>query len=198
MSEPDIDHSPDLGALQEGRLVGKPVRRVEDARLLAGLGRYVDDRPSAHALHMAVFRSDQAHARVDAIRTDAARALPGVRGVYVWQDIAGLIKPALATSRMSGYQPTPIHALANGVVHFVGEPVVAVLADSRYIAEDALDLIEVHYTELPVATDPEVAAQPGAPLLHATLKSNVLVERAFARGEVDEAFNDAPHVISGR
>lgn len=198
MSESDIDNSPDLGALQKGKLVGKPMPRVEDARLLAGLGRYVDDRPAAHALHMAVFRSDQAHARIEAIRVDAARAVPGVRGVFVWQDIAGLIKPALAISRMSGYQPTPIHALANGVVHFVGEPVVAVLADSRYIAEDALELIEVDYTALPVATDPEVAAQPDAPLLHESLKSNVLVERAFVRGEVDEAFNDAPHVISAR
>ncbi|RCW68525.1 carbon-monoxide dehydrogenase large subunit [Pseudorhodoferax soli] len=198
MREPGVDASRDLDELDTGKLVGKPVRRVEDARLLSGNGRYVDDRPSAHALHMAVFRSDQAHARIDAIRMDAARAVPGVRGVFVWQDIAGLIKPAVATSRMSGYQPTAIHALANGVVHFVGEPVVAVLADSRYIAEDALELIEVDYTPLPVATDPEEAAHPDAPLLHASLKSNVLVERAFVRGEVDEAFKGAPHVIGAR
>jgi carbon-monoxide dehydrogenase large subunit len=186
------------GAGQAGRLVGQPVRRVEDARLLAGLGRYVDDRPAGHALHVAVLRSDQAHACIDAIRSDAARAMPGVRGVFIWQDIAEAIKPALATSRMSGYQPTPIHALANGVVHYVGEPVVAVLAESRYLAEDAIEAIEVDYTPLPVATDPEAAIAAGAPLLHDGLVSNVLVERSFLRGEVEAAFADASVVVSAR
>ncbi|WP_285415043.1 xanthine dehydrogenase family protein molybdopterin-binding subunit [Variovorax sp. efr-133-TYG-130] len=190
----DAGLRPGVGA----KHVGQPVRRVEDARLLTGNGRYVDDLPHAHALHLAVLRSDQAHARILAINLDAARAMPGVRGVYVWADIAGIIKPALATSRMAGYQPTPIHALANGVVHFVGEPVVAVLAESRYLAEDACDVIEVEYEQLPVCTDPEAACAPDAPLLHPSLISNVLVERTFSRGEVDSVFADAPLTVSGR
>lgn len=188
----------DVNERQGRKLVGQPVRRVEDARLLAGLGRYVDDRPAAHALHMAVLRSDQPHARIVAVRADAARAMPGVYGVYTWPDLKGLIKPAVATSRMSGYQPTPIHALANGTVHFVGEPVVAILAQSRYQAEDALDGIEVEYEPLPVATDAEAAALPEAPLLHEGFASNVLVERAFVRGEVDHAFAAPPVKVAGR
>ena len=180
------------------KLVGQPVRRVEDARLLAGLGRYVDDRPAPHALHVAIRRSDQAHARIRSIDVDAARALRGVHGVYTSADLAGFVKPAIATSRMADYQPTPIHALAHRTVHYVGEPVVAIVADSRYIAEDALELVEIDYETLPAATDPEAAAEPDAPLLHHDLKSNVLVQRAFLRGEVDAAFDDAAVVAGGR
>lgn len=198
MSELVDDPVADARERHNGKLVGQPLRRLEDARLLAGLGRYVDDRPAGHALHMAVLRSDQAHARIEAIRTQAARAMSGVRGVYVWADIADAVKPALATSRMSGYQPTPIHALANGCVHYVGEPVVAVLADSRYLAEDALQAIEIDYVALPAATDPELAARADAPRLHEGLASNVLVERSFVRGEVDEAFATAPVTVSAR
>ncbi len=191
------DPEADIGT--EGRkLVGKPVRRVEDARLLTGLGRYVDDVPAGHALHLALVRSDQPHARIVEIRTAAAKAMPGVVGVYTWPDLARLVKPAIATSRMSGYQPTPIHALANGVVHFVGEPVVAIVARSRYEAEDAVDGIEIIYKPLPVETNPEAAAQPGAPVLHEGFESNVLVERAFVRGEVDAAFANAALVVSGK
>ena len=197
-----VDHSdaPDteVDERRGTKLVGQPVRRVEDARLLTGLGRYVDDRPAGHALHMAVVRSDQPHARIVEVRADVARGMPGVCGVYTWSDLEGLVKPALATSRMGGYQPTPIHALANGIVHFVGEPVVAILAQSRYQAEDAMDGIEVVYETLPVATDAEAAAQPEAPILHEGFESNVLVERAFVRGEVESAFAEAPLKVSGR
>ncbi|PLP96760.1 xanthine dehydrogenase family protein molybdopterin-binding subunit [Cupriavidus pauculus] len=180
------------------KFVGKPVRRVEDARLLTGLGRYVDDVPAGHALQMALVRSDQPHARIVDIHTAVAKTMPGVVGVYVWSDLAHLVKPAIATSRMSGYQPTPIHALANGVVHFVGEPVVAIVARSRYEAEDAVDGIEIIYDPLPVATNPEAAVEPGAPILHEGFESNVLVERAFVRGEVDAAFANAALVVSGK
>lgn len=194
-----LPQDPEADVGREGqKLVGKPVRRVEDARLLTGLGRYVDDVPAGHALHMALVRSDQPHARIVDIRTAAAKTMPGVVGVYVWSDLAHLVKPAIATSRMSGYQPTPIHALANGVVHFVGEPVVAIVARSRYEAEDAVDGIEIIYDPLPVATNPESAVEPDAPILHEGFESNVLVERAFVRGEVDAAFANAALVVSGK
>ena len=200
MSESGVAAPPSPGADRgpEPKLVGKPVRRVEDARLLSGRGRYVDDLPAAHALHLAILRSDQAHAKIAHVNTDTARAMPGVRGIFVWSDIASLVKPALATSRMADYQPTAIHALANGVVHFVGEPVVAVLADSRYLAEDARDAIEVQFESLPVEANPEAAARPGAPLLHAELKSNVLVERSFVRGDAEAVFATAPVTVSAR
>jgi carbon-monoxide dehydrogenase large subunit len=185
----------DSGSDAERKLVGQPLRRLEDARLLAGRGRYVDDLPDRHALHVAVLRSDRAHARILAIRADAARMMPGVRDVVTWSDLATTIKPALATSRMRGYQPTPIPALANSIVHYVGEPVAAVLADNRYLAEDAMEAIEIDYESLPAAIDPVIAAAEDAPRLHAELASNVLVERTFARGEVAEAFASAPHVV---
>jgi carbon-monoxide dehydrogenase large subunit len=177
------------------KLVGKPVRRVEDARLLTGLGRYVDDLPARHALHVAILRSDQAHARVVAVRDEYARQVEGVIGVYAWHDIAPFIRPAVATSRMADYQPTAIHALANGVVRYVGEPVVAVVARSRYIAEDAVEQLVVEYEPLPVATDAPSAAEEGAPLLHEGFRDNILVQRVFARGEVEAAFASAPVVI---
>jgi carbon-monoxide dehydrogenase large subunit len=181
----------------EDRLVGQPLPRVEDARLLTGLGRYVDDRAPDHVLHMAVLRSSQPHAQIVSVKTESALTIPGVHSVYVWSDLDGLVKPALATSRMAGYQPTPIHALANGVVHYVGEPIVAVLAESRYLAEDALDNIEIEYQALPFAADPVDALKPDAPRLHQGTVSNVLVERAFVRGEVDQAFEQAACIVRG-
>ena len=184
-------------ASADEKLVGRPVRRVEDARLLVGLGRYVADLPDAHALHLALLRSDQPHARILAVDAANARNMPGVRGVYLWQDLAPLAAPAVAMSRMKGFQGTPIPALANGVVHHVGEPVVAVLADSRYLAEDARDAIAVHYELLPFEPNPVLAARDDAPLLHEGLRDNVLVERTFVRGEVDEVFHRAPHTVSG-
>jgi aerobic carbon-monoxide dehydrogenase large subunit len=180
------------------RLVGKPLRRVEDARLLVGLGRFVDDLRGDAPLHLAIRRSDQAHARILAVRTDEAKSMPGVRGVFLWDDIAGLVAPAVALSRMSLYQATPIYALANGIVRYVGEPVVAVVADDRYLAEDALDLIQIEYEALPAAHDPEAALLDDAPLLHATLISNVLVERTFTRGDVNAAIAEAAVVVGGK
>lgn len=178
------------------KLVGKPVRRVEDARLLTGLGRFVDDVPADHALHVAILRSNQAHARILGLRTEEALQVEGVHGVYAWQDIAAFIRPALATSRMADYQPTAIHALANGVVRYVGEPVAAVVARSRYLAEDAVERILADYEPLPAATDAPGAASEGAPLLHAGFRDNILVQRSFVRGEVDAAFAEAAAVVA--
>jgi carbon-monoxide dehydrogenase large subunit len=182
-------------SMDDGKLVGRPVRRVEDARLLVGRGRYVDDLPDGHALHLALLRSDQPHARILSVDTSVARQMPGVRGVYLWNDVAPLANPALASSRMKGFQATPIPALANGTVHHVGEPVVAVLADDRYLAEDARDAIVVQYQPLPFEPNPVFAARDEAPLLHEGLRSNVLVERTFLRGEVDEVFLHAPITV---
>ena len=184
--EVDLKHPP--GA---NRWIGQPIRRVEDPRLLTGLGQFVDDIPCPGALHMALLRSDHPHARILNVNVQKAAAMPGVHGVYLWDDVKEFIKPAIATSRMAGYQPTAIHALAHGFVHFVGEPVVAVLAQNRYQAEDALEHIEIEYEPLPAQTDASLAALPDAPLLHEGLQSNVLVERTFAKGDVSECFEAA-------
>lgn len=176
------------------RLVGQPVRRTEDARLLCGMGRYVDDIKIADILHMSVYRSDKPYAKVISINAEKAKALPGVYGVYTWQDIASQVKPAVATSRMADYQSTAIYPLANGVVRYVGEPIAVVLASSRYIAEDALHLLEVSLEPLNIEFDPVKASQANAPLLHEELTSNILVKRSFVKGEVKQAFEN-PHAL---
>ena len=179
------------------KLVGQAVRRTEDARLLCGMGRYVDDIEFPNGLHMSVYRSDKPYAKVISIDIEKAKDLPGVFGVYIWSDIADCIKPAVATSRMADYQSTAIYPLANGVVRYVGEPIAVVLAADRYIAEDALNLLEVQLDPLAIENDPVKASQPKAPLLHEDLISNILVKRSFAKGEIDQALKNAPVVVEG-
>ena len=173
------------------RNVGARIRRSEDPRLLAGRGSFVDDRPVARCLHVAFRRSDHAHARLRAIGTAAARAAPGVVAVLTAEDLAEAV-PLHAVSRMASYHATPIRALALAKVRFVGEPVVAVVATSRYLAEDACELVEIDYDSLPVVADPEAAARPDAPLLHEEAGTNVLVQREFRRGEFETEMFAAP------
>jgi carbon-monoxide dehydrogenase large subunit len=149
-------------------------------------------------LHVALRRSDQSHARIRTIDCKAARAAPGIIAVFTAEDLAVAVKPLVATSRMANYYATPILPLARGKVRYVGEPVVGVIAESRYLAEDALELIEIDYEPLPVVIDAEVAVQNGAPLLHEEARTNALVSREFKRGDVDTALDTAPVRVSGR
>ncbi len=180
------------------KIVGARVKRTEDPRLLTGLGSYTDDRQVARVLHVAFRRSDQSHARILAIDCEAARTAPGVIAVLTAEDLADAVKPLIATSRMANYCATPILPLARGKVRYVGEPVVGVIAESRYQAEDALELIGVDYAQLPVVIDAETAADDGAPLLHEEARTNVLVSREFKRGDVDAAIEVAPVRVKGR
>ena len=170
------------------KLIGSRVQRLEDPRLLTGAGGFVDDIQLAHTLHVALVRSDHAHARILTIDVSAVEALPGVLGVYTADDFSA--KPLHATSRMKGYQSTGITALADGKVRYVGEAIAAVVAESRYIAEDAASLITVDYAPLPDLVDPRIAAASNV-LLHEHHDSNILVSRKFARGDVAEAFANA-------
>ena len=192
-----LEHTRGYESVKSGsgeRLVGQPIRRTEDARLLCGMGRYVDDIELGDILHMSIYRSDKPYAKVISINAEKAKALPGVYGVYTWHDIAEQVKPAVAFSRMADYQSTAIYPLANGVVRYVGEPIAVVLASNRYIAEDALNLLEVELEPLAVENDPVKASQADAPLLHEDLTSNILVKRSFVKGEVDQAFEN-PHTL---
>jgi aerobic carbon-monoxide dehydrogenase large subunit len=178
--------------------VGSPVQRVEDPRLLAGQGSYVADLFPADALHIAFRRSEHGHARILGVESAAAAALPGVIAIVTAADLAGLVRPVRATSRMAHYQATAMQPLATGKVRYVGEPVVAVLAESRYVAEDAAELVEIEYDPLPDVSDPEEAARPDAPVLNPETTSNILVERSFGRGEAEAAMAAAPHRVGGR
>jgi carbon-monoxide dehydrogenase large subunit len=177
--------------------IGARIRRTEDPRLLTGLGSYTDDRQVARVLHVAFRRSEHPHARIMDIDCAAARAAAGVVAVLTAEDLAH-VKPVLAISRMRGYYATPILPLARDKVRYVSEPIVGVVAESRYLAEDALELIEIEFEPLPVASDPAEASRPGAPLLHEEAGTNVVVSREFARGEVDAAFAQAPVRVGGR
>src|ERR1700676_4427420 len=134
------------------KIVGARIKRSEDPRLLTGVGAYTDDRQVLRVLHVAFRRSDQSHARIRAIDCSAARAAPGVVAVYTADDLPD-VNPLVALSRRGNYHATPIVALARGKVRYVGEPVVGVVAQNRYQAEDALELVTIDYEPLPVVID---------------------------------------------
>ena len=180
------------------KIVGARVKRTEDPRLLTGRGAYTDDRRVSRLLHVAFRRTDQPHARIRGIDCSAARAAPGVVAVFTAEDLSEAVKPVFATSRIKDYYATPILPLACGKVRYVGEPVVGVIAESRYQAEDALELLTIEYEPLPVVMDADAAVRAGAPLLHEEAGSNVLVSREFKRGDVDAALAAAPIRIQGR
>ncbi|WP_431305676.1 xanthine dehydrogenase family protein molybdopterin-binding subunit [Sediminicoccus sp. BL-A-41-H5] len=185
-------------AIARPKHVGSPVLRVEDPRLLAGQGSYVADLFPADTWHIAFRRSEHGHARILGVDSAAAAALPGVIAIVTAAHLEGLVRPVRATSRMAHYQATATLPLAQGKVRYVGEPVVAVLAESRYIAEDAAELVEIDYDPLPEIADPEAAAQPDAPVLNPETTSNILVERSFGRGEAEAAMAAAPHRVGAR
>jgi carbon-monoxide dehydrogenase large subunit len=177
--------------------IGARVKRTEDPRLLTGTGTFVDDRQVHGVLHVAFCRSDHAHARILSIDVAAARAAPGVIAVLAAADLAEAM-PLHAVSRMAGYYATPIRALASDKVRFVGEPVVAVVAESRYLAEDACELVEIAYAPLPPLVEPEAALAPDAALLHEEAGTNVLVQREFKRGDFQTEMFAAPVRVKGR
>jgi aerobic carbon-monoxide dehydrogenase large subunit len=180
------------------KLIGARIKRTEDPRLLAGLGSFVDDRQVAGVLHVAFRRSDHAHARIRAVDTAAAQGAPAVVATFTAADFEQAVKPMRATSRMKGYYATPIRALAHDKVRYVGEPVAGVVAESRYLAEDAAERVAIDFEPLPHAADPAEAGRPGAPVLHEEAGTNVLVAREFKRGEVDTALAGAAVRVKAR
>jgi aerobic carbon-monoxide dehydrogenase large subunit len=180
MSKDDVVQTSDL---LRPRHVGMPIRRTEDPRLLTGNGEYTADRKPDRALHVAFRRSEQPHATI--LRIDATGALtaPGVVAVFTADDVAEDYKPVIPFSRMPNYYATPIRALASKKVRYVGEAVVAVIAEDRYLAEDALELIDIEYAPLGAVTDPEYAASENAPRLHEEAATNVLIAREFKTGD---------------
>jgi aerobic carbon-monoxide dehydrogenase large subunit len=164
--------------------VGAPIKRTEDPRLLTGNGEYTADRKPDRPLHLTFLRSGQPHAKIARIDTGAAKQAPGVVAVFTADDIVEDFKPVIPFSRMPNYYATPILPLASGKVRYVGEAVVAVVATSRYLAEDAIELIEVDYKPLGAVARAELAVAEDAPLLHEEAGTNVLLAREFKKGDV--------------
>jgi CO/xanthine dehydrogenase Mo-binding subunit len=176
--------------------IGQSMKRVEDPRLLTGKGKYVDDIVVPGMAHAAMLRSPFAHARIKSIDCSKARALPGVLLVVTGAEFAEKTGPTATFSS----PPVVQHAIAVDRVRHVGETVAAVVAESRYIAEDALELIEVEYEELPVVADVEEAAKAtGDAVLHPYRgDTNVAMDKTFTFGPVDDDFARADVVIKRR
>ena len=173
-------------------VLGQAIPRREDAALLTGRGRYADDLPEPkRTLHAHVVRSPHAHARITRIDSKAALAIPGVHAVITGEDVKRLSDPFLVAVKAD----VPQWSLAIGEARYVGEPVALVLADTRYIAEDGAEALEVEYEELPAVIDLRTARKPGTPLVHESAKSNEVHTRAFVYGDPDGAFKRAHKVI---
>ncbi|HEY3958219.1 MAG TPA: xanthine dehydrogenase family protein molybdopterin-binding subunit [Streptosporangiaceae bacterium] len=168
--------------------------RIEDSALLCGQGRFLDDLdPLPGTLVAAIARSPHPHARITGFDARASLASPGVTAVIGPQDVARGLRPFPLSVRT----PMPYYAAATDRVRFAGEPVAVVVAADRYLAEDAAELVEVGYEELPAVTGTRAALADDAPRLHPEAESNVATDRTFSFGPVGQAFAEAGHVVSG-
>jgi aerobic carbon-monoxide dehydrogenase large subunit len=178
------------------RWFGAPVQRNEDPRLLRGKGSFVDDIDLSEQLHAAVLRSTHARARILKIDASAARELPGVHLVLTASDLGEILEPSpLLVPHHALTQPRTQLPLALDEVRYAGEAIAYVVADDRYIAEDALDLIDVEYEPLSVVHNLDVAASEDAPLVHAGVPGNVAAHLVQTVGDPDAVFASASHVM---
>ena len=182
---------------------GQSVKRLEDQRLLTGQGHFIDDKAQDGALWLYVLRSPHAHARITAIDTSAALAMPGVAAVYTGADLVaddiGTI-PTLPIFKRPDGSPMaapPRRLLAHDVVRFAGEPVAAVLAPSRADAQTAAEAIVVDYEILPAVVSPADALAPGAPVVWPDAPDNIAAAMSYGDAAATEAaFAKARHVVS--
>ena len=177
------------------KFVGRAMKRREDPKLITGSGSYLDDIQLQGMTYAAVLRSPYAHANITSIDTSKAKALPGVVAVFTGEDMTDInpLPCAWQAGRVKNNVNTP-RALAVGKVTYVGDGVALVIAEDRYIARDALDLIEVEYAPLPVIVDAKKATLAGAPQIHENAPNNIVMEwdcgdkaaadSAIANGEV--------------
>ena len=177
---------------------GASVKRKEDPAMLRGEGRYVDDIHLAGMLHAAFVRSPYAHAKVGKIDKSAALAVAGVHAVIVFADLPDPVRAQtlpLLVPHPALKQPRMPYALVKDEACYAGEPVACVIADSRYIAEDAAQLVDVEYEPLPAVNDCRAAIEDGAPVAHAGADSNVAARFPVKVGDADRAFSGAAHVF---
>ena len=160
-------------------VLGARIKRVEDPRFITGAGNYVDDIKLASMAHMAILRSPYAHANIRSVDTTAAKAMPGVVGVFVGADIPynpmPMAWPAGGSAGIQNNVNTP-RTLATDSVMWTGEGVAAVVAETEAQAYDATEAINVDWEPLPAVVDAEKATQPGAPQLHENAPNNIVFD----------------------
>src|SRR5262245_1960020 len=171
--------------------IGSRVKRKEDLRLLRGIGKYVGDIQRPGMVHAVILRSTYAHARVVNINATSALKLPGVIGVLSAADMPGIKTIPMRTGVIPGLERSQQTPIAGAKVRYVGDPLAVVVAENRYIAEDALELIEVDYASLRAVTDARASMQPGAPQLHDATPNNIAANFQVNVGDVDGAFRES-------
>ena len=178
--------------------IGAPVRRKEDVKFLTGTGEYIDDIKLPGMLHATILRSPHAHARIINIDASQALAIPGVRSVYTFDDIAPVAKPipvrVFALSGLEKYLQLP---LARDKVRYAGEPVAVIVADSKYLAEDALDGVQVSYEPLPALVHMDESLKDQV-VIHEAIGSNLAGQTTLSIGDTDTAFRDAEYTRKER
>ena len=191
-----------MAGIAAERYTGASIKRSEDPRILTGSGRYVDDIKLPGMLHAAFVRSPLAHARVLSVDVSAARALPGVVAAYTGAELETMTIPGpdVLMAMLGGGGPTPeFSLLATDKVRFAGDPVAVVIAESRYIAEDGCELVDVEYDDLPPVVNAAAALDPGSPPLFANLGDNIVLPRSRREfGDVAATFAEADRVIDVR
>ena len=181
---------------QDPRYIGHSPERPSARRLVQGQGCYVDDISLPRMAHVVFWRSPVAHCRITGINAEFARRMPGVVLVADGADLAKICKPWVATlGHLAGMKSAPQYPLAIDRACWQGEPVVAIVAETRAQAEDALQYLQVEWTLLPAAVDMETALDPGTPVIHPELGDNLCFTRSLDVGQVDDAFAGADHVL---
>jgi carbon-monoxide dehydrogenase large subunit len=181
---------------RENSFIGKSVPRANAARLVAGQGKYVDDLTLPRMVHVVYYRSPYAHARIISIDDTAALACPGVIRVITGKEVAEVCTSWVGTlAHFKGMKSAPQHALAIDRACWQGEPIAGIVANSRAEAEDAMQLLEVEFEELPALADPEVAMDSDTPVMHPDLGDNLLFEMNHDIGDTAAAFEKAHTVV---
>ncbi|HUC61745.1 MAG TPA: xanthine dehydrogenase family protein molybdopterin-binding subunit [Alphaproteobacteria bacterium] len=190
---------PASSAIQSKAPFGQSVPRANAARLVAGRGRFTDDVLAPRMVHLAFLRSPIAHGRLRALDAGRAAAMPGVVRVVTGADLAGKFHPFKTVLAHLPHHLSPVQPLlAADEVTWQGEPIAAVAAESRALAEDAVEAIEIEWEALPAVGNPEAALARGAPAAHSTLASNLVFAARFGSGDVDAASAGAAHIVEQR
>jgi aerobic carbon-monoxide dehydrogenase large subunit len=184
--------------MPETPMIGQAVPRREDHRLLTGAGTYLDDLDLPGCYEAAFLRSPHAAAKVLGMDTSAARAVPGVIGVWSGRDLADLVRPIPPKVTNPKLADVPRYPLPPDAAHFAGEPLAVVVATSRHIAEDALELIDVDYEVLPAIASTGAALAENAPKVHEQLAGNVAIHLVQTAGDPETALATAPHRLRER
>src|ERR1041384_2819082 len=175
--------------------IGSRIKRKEDLRLLRGIGKYVGDIHRTGMAHAAILRSTYAHARIGKIDAAPALKFAGVVGVLTATDMPELKTIPMRTGVIPGLERSQQTPIATRKVRYVGDPVAVIVAENRYIAEDALALIDVEYESLGAVIETRAGMQAGAPQLHDATPNNIAANFQVNVGDVDAAFSECDLIV---